>query len=108
MVHGSRPPPPFSQRSSRAYVPAGGTLKPFSGWILPPLSRRVLFLRLEIQRTEDIAPAFEALQRQADALYVVGTFISMIRSDGCAALQRAYGTATDEDFGASGTHKYDS
>jgi hypothetical protein len=25
--------------------------------------------------------AFEALQRQADALYVVGTFISMIRSD---------------------------
>jgi len=37
--------------------------------------------KLEIQRTEDIAPAFEALQRQADALYVVGTFISMIRSD---------------------------
>jgi hypothetical protein len=37
--------------------------------------------KLEVQRTEDIAPAFEALQRQADALYVVGTFISMIRSD---------------------------
>ena len=28
--------------------------------------------RLEIRRTEDIAPAFESLQRQADALYIVG------------------------------------
>src|SRR4029450_13322340 len=27
---------------------------------------------LEIRRTEDIAPAFEALKPQADALYVVG------------------------------------
>ena len=32
-------------------------------------------------KSSGIAPAFEALQRQADALYVVGTFISMIRSD---------------------------
>jgi putative tryptophan/tyrosine transport system substrate-binding protein len=37
---------------------------------------------LEIRRVEDIAPAFEALKAQADALYVVGdalTFANLTR-----------------------------